>query len=573
MPTATKTKKKNQPMRRRPRNSSLRTPAEWLVEALCGTKGVAGVEVNEKSALSLTAVFACVRAVAEDVAKVPLLLKRIETDGKKTEAVDHPLYDQLRQAPNSEMTSLTFRRTVTAAALLWGNGYAEIQRAGSGAVVAQWPIHPSRVAVMRSDAGVLYYEVRNDKGGVDLIPAHNMLHLPGIGAGVVGYSMLKLGKEAIGCAIAAERFAGTFFGNGTRLSGVLQHPGALGDGAAKALRTAWNEMHQGPENANKLAVLEEGMTFNANSVPPEEAQMLETRVLGVQEACRLFRVPPHKVFEMTASTFGNIEHQALEYVTDALYTWFALWDQEIKRKLISPREKDLFAEHSYKNLIQGDMAARSTRQRELFNIGAITVNEIRVENGLNPVGPDGDILWVNAAMVPAKIAKMGPQKAEPPKPAPAAPAPPPTAKANAAQKIASLVPRHADLLAEALGRVLTQESSRIGVALRQSRFAEWSNSFYAEHADHVRAKVGGVIEAFAEAAWGILSDESMLESAKQAVVDMTRAIAARHVAKSLVEMRNPPVVSEWPTTRARVQAAEEMGRVADLISNLAGVTP
>jgi len=572
---AVKTKKKNTVTRRKPRNSTMRNPSEWLVEALCGTKGYAGVEVNEHSALSITAVFACVRAIAEDVAKVPLLLKRVEAGDKKTDAVDHPLYNLLRQAPNNEMTSLTFRRTVTAAALLWGNGYAEIQRTGSGSVFSLSPIHPSRVKVVRDKAGVLGYEVRNDEGGFDDIPAYNMLHLPGLGAGVVGYSMLKLGKEAIGCAIAAERFAATFFGNGSRLSGVLQHPQTLGVVAAKTLRDSWTEMHSGTENSHKVAILEEGMTFNPNSVAPEEAQMLETRIMGVQEACRLFRVPPHKVFEMTRSTFGNIEHQSLEYVGDALYTWFALWDQEIKRKLISPREKDLYAEHSYQNLIRGDMASRSTRQRELFNIGAINQNEIRRENGLNPIGPDGDVYYVNASMVPIQFAKLGPQKPEPAPEPDTDPDEPPddviAAKTRATQKLAAITPRHCDLLTEAFSRVLTIETDRVRAATKKNGFKEWSDKFYAGHVDHVHAKIGGVIDAFADAAWAILSDETMPEATKQAVFGATRAIATRHIEKSQAEMREPATVNEWATTRAKSQAADEMTKMTDLLSTLAGV--
>lgn len=661
-----KTKKKSRAVtvrRTRPRNSNLRNPAEWLVEALCGTKGYAGVDVNEKSALSVTAVFACVRAIAEDVAKVPLLLKRVKGD-TKTEAVDHPLYDQLRQAPNPEMTSLTFRRTVTASALLWGNGYAEIQRAGSGAVIAQWPIHPSRVRAARTDGGTLFYKVQNDSGQFDDIPAMNMLHLPGIGAGVVGYSMLQLGKEAIGCAIAAERFAATFFGNGLRMSGVLEYPGKnLSDPAFKRIRDQWNAVHQGSDNAHKMAILEDGLKFHEMSTAPNDAQMLETRVLSVQEACRLFRIPPHKVFEMSRSTFGNIEHQSLEYVGDALYTWFALWDQEIKRKLILPREKDLFAEHAYQKLIQGDMAARSTRQRELFNVGGLNENEIRRENGLNPVGPSGDVYYVNGAMVPVESAILtGERKAEDQRlqtlktqadaygiavragvitpnvddekffrtqlglpsvnkavkqswkktdgvrqpitlqsedggggafgrGGGGAPADddtegtegnPPGKSQNrrrvraaravlATQKLTALAPRHRDLLEDSLGRILTQETRRVQDAVKNARFREWAEKFYADHAAHVHAKIGGVIDAFTEAAWAILTDKPMAEAEKQAIFGATKEIAQRHVERSLAEMRNPPAVSEWATTRAKAQAAVEMDVMTDLIRNLAGV--
>lgn len=560
---------------RRVKASNLRTPAEWLVEALTGGEAMTKVNVNERTALSASAVFACVRAIAEDVAKVGLVLKRINREtGVSVEAFDHPLYDQLRQTPNPDMTSLSYRRTVTASALLWGNGYAEIVRDGGGGVRQQLPIHPSRVTPEYDDLRRLQYRVINDDGKMVVIPQANMLHVRGFGHGVVGYSILKLGREAIGLMIAAERFAATFFGSGTRLSGVLTHPNHLGEDAARVLRESWEKMHSGADNQNKVAILEEGLEFKPMSVPPEEAQMLETRVMSVAEACRFFRVPPHKVFELTRATFSNIEHQSLEYVGDSLYTWFVEWEQEIKRKLIRTSEKDLYAEHKYQTLLMGDMAARSTRQREMFNVGAMSINEIRRENGMNPIGKEGDIRWVNGAMVPIEIAKNGPQKAQPtPAEQPErenAPPAPDDSMERRVRKVAAIVPYYEDLLSASLSCVLSYEANHITAAAKRRGFAEWSQKFYADNSEHVRARIGGIIDAFCAAAWSILSDSPFADEHKAAACDATKAIAARHVERSIAEMREPSIVREWAAVRSPDEARSEASKLYEFIINLAG---
>jgi len=287
-------------------------------------------------------------------------------------------------------------------------------------------------------------------------------------------------------------------------------------------------------------------------------------------------VPPHKVFEMSRSTFGNIEHQAIEYVGDALYTWFVCWDQEIKRKLISPREPDLHAEHQFQGLLQGDMAARSTRQRELFNIGAITINEIRRENGLNPIGDEGDVHFINAAMVPAEIAMHGPPQpasgAASPRPAPdpSSPDEPSQPSLDAMDRISAILPVYSDLLAGDFGRILAIETDRIGSASKRSGFADWAKNFYASHADHVHLRITNTVDAFTASAWAILSQKPITDTAKQAVFNETKAICERHVAESVKNMREPSIVAEWATVRAKTQASTEIDNLAELITNLAG---
>jgi HK97 family phage portal protein len=251
-----------------------------------------GKTVNERTAMQTTAVYACVRILAETIASLPLNVYR-STDNGKEKAIDHQLYYLLHDEPNSEMTSFVFRETLMSHLLLWGNAYAQIIRDGRGKVLALYPLLPDRMMVDRTTEGQLYYEYRRDTGYVILRP-EDILHIPGLGFdGLVGYSPIAMAKNAIGMAIATEEYGGKFFANGASPGGVLEHPGVVKDPAR--IRESWNAVYQGSGNAHRVAVLEEGMKFQPIGIPPEQAQFLETRKFQTEEICRIFRVPPHLV--------------------------------------------------------------------------------------------------------------------------------------------------------------------------------------------------------------------------------------------------------------------------------------
>lgn len=372
-------------------------PIDWIV----GRMTHAGARVNPETAITLSAYFACLRAISEDIGKLPLIVYRRLMPRGKERAREHPVYKLLHDTPNADMGAMTLRETLTAHAMNWGGGFAEIQRTGRGTPVALHLIHPSRTSIGRNEAGALTYYVRSG-GKIVPLEAQNVFHLHGLGAdGLSGYPLSVIGREAVGLGQGAEAFGARFFSNDARPGGVLQHPGGLSDLAYKHLRDSWAESHSGVEQSHKPAVLEEGMEWKSMSIPPEEAQFLETRQFQIEEIARWFRMPPHKIQHLLRATFSNIEHQAIEYVTDTLQPWAVRWEHEIKRKLFAEDESEYFAEHLFEGLLRGDLSQRVTFYTGMFNIGAMSQNDIREAENKNPV-EGGDTYWVPMNMQPSQ---------------------------------------------------------------------------------------------------------------------------------------------------------------------------
>jgi HK97 family phage portal protein len=390
-----------------------------------------GVAVSEHTALTYSAIWAAVSVIASQVASLPLILyKRLPTGGKER-LLRHPLYRLLHDEPNSEMTALVFRETLQAHVLLWGNAYAEIERDGSGRPVALWPLPPDRVTPYRESAGLrLRYRVRSaDVTGRDvLFDPIDMLHIPGLGYdGTCGYSVIGKARESIGLGLAAERFGGTFFGNGSTFGGVLEHPKQLGEIAQKNLRQAIEARHQGVDRAHRFLILEEGMQYKRTGIPPNDAQFIETRKFQIADVCRWFNIPPHKLRDLERATFSNIEQQSIEFVTDTLRPWLVRWEQELNRKLVAPTERNIqFAEHLVDGLLRGDIASRYAAYAVGRQWGWLSADDVREKENMNPL-PDGSgqQYLVPLNMVPAGRMDEVIDKQVAPAPPPPAPAPPP----------------------------------------------------------------------------------------------------------------------------------------------------
>lgn len=224
-----------------------------------------GKHVNERTSMQMTAVYSCVRILSEAIASLPLNIFQYTDTGGKEKALRHPLYHLLHDEPNPEMSSFIFRETLMTHLLLWGNAYAQVIRNGKGEVIALYPLMPDRMTVDRDRNGRLYYKYTKsgedaptmDNGSVILSPS-DVLHIPGLGFdGLVGYSPIAMAKNAIGLAIAAEEYGSKFYANGAAPSGVLEHPGTLKD--PSRVRESWQSTFGGSANANKVAVLEEGV--------------------------------------------------------------------------------------------------------------------------------------------------------------------------------------------------------------------------------------------------------------------------------------------------------------------------
>ena len=372
-----------------------------------------GKVVTERSAMQMTAVYACVRILSEAIAGLPLHLYKYNSDGGKEKALNHPLYRLLHDEPNPEMTSFVFRETLMTHLLLWGNAYAQIIRNGKGEVIALYPLMPNRMRVERDRKGQLYYEYtkvhdevpKSKTMTVTLLPT-DVLHIPGLGFdGLVGYSPIAMAKNAIGLAIATEEYGAKFFASGAAPSGVLEHPSTLKN--PEKLREAWQSQFGGSQNSNRIAVLEEGLKYTPISISPEQAQFLETRKFQINEIARIFRVPPHMVGDLEKSSFSNIEQQSLEFVKYTLDPWVVRWEQNLQRILLNPDEKkDYFFKFNVDGLLRGDYASRMTGYATARQNGWMSANDIRELENLDriPTELGGDLYLINGNMLPMQNA-------------------------------------------------------------------------------------------------------------------------------------------------------------------------
>ena len=368
-----------------------------------------GKPVNERSAMQMTAVYSCVRILAEAVAGLPLHLYRYTDSGGKEKAIGHPLYLLLHDEPNPEMSSFVFRETLMTHLLLWGNAYAQIIRNGKGEVLALYPLMPNKMTVDRDENGELYYtyqraneEAHTMEGSSVVLKPSDVLHIPGLGFdGLVGYSPIAMAKNAIGMAIACEEFGAKFFANGAAPSGVLEHPGTIKDPAR--VRDAWQSQFGGSANTGKVAVLEEGMKYTPISISPDQAQFLETRKFQINEIARIFRVPPHMVGDLEKSSFSNIEQQSLEFVKYTLDPWVIRWEQSIARALFSTEEKkEYFVKFNLEGLLRGDYVSRMNGYSIARQNGWMSANDIRELENLDriPAEDGGDLYLINGNMLP-----------------------------------------------------------------------------------------------------------------------------------------------------------------------------
>ena len=374
-----------------------------------------GKPVNERTAMQTTAVYACVRILAEAVASLPLHVYEYQDDGGKKLVHDHPLYYLLHDEPNPEMTSFVFRETLMSHLLIWGNAYAQIIRDGAGRVLGLYPLLPDKMEVQRDDKGNIYYVYSRNSdenptfkeyGNIKL-KAEDVLHIPGLGFdGLIGYSPIAMAKNAVGMTLACEEYGASFFANGANPGGVLEHPGVLKD--PSKVRESWNSVYRGVSNAHKIAVLEEGMKYQQIGIPPEEAQFLETRKFQINEIARLYRIPPHMVGDLDKSSFSNIEQQSLEFVKYTLDPWVIRWEQSLQRSLLLPGEKGkYFIKLNVDGLLRGDYQSRMNGYAVGRQNGWFSANDIREMENMNPI-PDeegGNRYLINGAMT--KLADAG----------------------------------------------------------------------------------------------------------------------------------------------------------------------
>jgi HK97 family phage portal protein len=355
-------------------------------------RSLAGPLVTPDTAVTVPAVWAALRYLSQTVAVLPWhVMKDTSAGGELApkSRVDWLIW----QRPNPEWSSFQFRETLTHWALRYGNGYAEIERDIYGRPLAMWPIHPNRVDVCRDkESGELVYEVRNEISAKVELPARDMFHIRGFGEGVVGLSVIEYAAESIGWARAAQLFAAAFYGNGATPTTVVLNKKPLRDQGLARQKAEFEQLYRGPRNSHKTAFLDNDADIKRIGLNAQETQLLETQQFLVEEICRWFGVPPHKVMHLLRSTFNNIEHQAIEVVVDSISPWAKRFEDEANYKLFGgSRWRGFYTKMNMNALLRGDTKARMELYRGLVMIGVLSPNDVLRLEDMNTIGPDGDI--------------------------------------------------------------------------------------------------------------------------------------------------------------------------------------
>ncbi|KKK63442.1 hypothetical protein LCGC14_2994230, partial [marine sediment metagenome] len=328
------------------RGISLADFDKYLEYQISGQASQTGVHITNDTAMAYSAVFNAVEVIAGSVASLPFILYKRLNNGGREPAVNHPLYSALKFLPNPEMTSYVWREISMSHLLLWGNAYSEIKKFGNRQEVGElWPMNPAKVTVKRNDNKRIIYILDEGAGKKRTLRAEQVLHIPGLGFdGRVGYSVLTLAREAMGLGLGMETFQSRFYGAGTNLGSIFEHPGRLSKQAHENLEKDLAEKYAGLAKSQKAIILEEGMVYKKVGMPLNDAQFLESRISNYWRL-PLFNIPPPKLKDLTHATFSNIEHLQIEFVQDTLRPWLVRWEQEITRKLLDEGERRrLFAE-------------------------------------------------------------------------------------------------------------------------------------------------------------------------------------------------------------------------------------
>jgi HK97 family phage portal protein len=347
------------------------------------SRSAAGVRITSDNALQVTAVFACLRILGETVASLPLHLLERMAEGGKRQAREVPLYRLLHQQPNDWQTSFEWREQAVLHIGLWGDAYSEIKGAGTGTQLI--PLHPSRMKVERIENGRLRYKYREDKGSETVYSQDQILHVRGPSDdGVHGISIVESCKDAIALARACELHGARFFGSGARPGFVLSTDGQLNAEAREQLRSQWDRRHGGVGNSHSTAVLTGGLKpYDIPQINNTDAQFIDARRYQLEEIARLFRVPMHLLGVMNGG-YGSIEHAGLDFVQHTILPWLRRFESAFMRDLIADDDR-YQVEFDVRGLLRGDAASRSAYYRAMWDIGALSTNDILELENRNPV--------------------------------------------------------------------------------------------------------------------------------------------------------------------------------------------
>jgi HK97 family phage portal protein len=476
---------------------SLENPQNWLMKMFGGNATLAGVDVDADTAMKYSAIWSAVNRISGTIGFLPFnVYERVGERGKK-KATAHPVFDLLRYRPNPFMTAQVFRETLQAH-VLWGNGYAEIERDGASRPINLWLLLPNMVRPVMEN-GQLVYKVTDRRKNIEaVIPAEDMLHIPGLGYdGLKGYSVIEYMAENTGLSLATEKNMAGFLGNDSSPPGYLESDNPLKKETMDETEKRWEEKHRGTDKKYRVAILHSGLHWKASGISAKDSQLIETRTFNVTDVARWFEISPHLLADLGRATWGNVESLFTEFVVLTLQKWITKWEQECNRKLFSELERArYFAEFLISGLLRGDTASQTASFTAGRTGGWLCVNDIREMINLNPID-NGDIY-----LEPLNMKEAGQTIVQVP---PAKPAP----DANQANNYRAL-------LYDTWRRITTKEVNALRKAGDNGQFDTFIDEFYAEHRNYVLQLIEPVLRLLADKAdVNVLVDSYVIEQKTQ----------------------------------------------------------
>jgi HK97 family phage portal protein len=505
------------------------------------------VSVTDRTALESPEYFAGVRNIAEDLSTLPLIVYRRLGDRKRARDPEHPLYSVLHDEPNEEMDPVQFVEMMQAWLMIRRNAYAEIQRTNGGKVVALWPIPTNRVYIQRIN-GELVYRVTLAPGEVDRVTGQNysvldrsrIFHLKAFALdGCVGEASINMHREAIGVALALDRYGAAFFGNDATPGGVYEVPGELSDVAYQRMKKELEDPNQGLENKHRIQLLEGGTKFHEITVPNDKAQFTESKRYATEQMARLNRIPPHKIGDLSRSTNNNIEQQGIDYVISSIRPPAVRWERAISKQLLSSADRRThYAEFLLDALMRGDAKGRADALAVQRQNGVINADEWRELENMNAIeGGGGQVYLVNGNMIPVD------QAGRPPKDK--APSAASTRRAPARRSRPAFDAERVfrPMFVAAAERCLRKEAAAVGKAVEREfrgkgmkAFEGWMVDFYREQAATVQQAFVPIAVSVGEALRGVTGPDlgewaeeysrSVAASRLRVTSDEVRAIAS-----------------------------------------------
>ena len=363
-------------------------------------------DVTAESAITQTPVWAAVNLISGTLGSLPLILYKEIPNGGKERDRESDLYDKLRWQPNSFQTAVEFIEMGQGHLCLRGNFFARLETNRVGDLTSIVPLHPDRIQLKMVN-GVVEYHYKEKAGQPRVFSSEEILHVKGLSSdGLIGYSPITVGAGAIALSNSAEKYGTRFFHNSAMPSGILSHPGKLKPEARSNIKQSWNTAHGGGKQ-HSVALLEEGLSWTALSVSPDEAQFIETRKFQAEEIARLFNVPPHLLMLLDRSTFSNVTEQNRSFATNCIRPWATRWQQALRKSILERfATKGAFVEFDLDDLLRPDTIARATANQILLQNGALSIDEWRTKENLNPIDdPAGSVHWMPLNIAPVSVAE------------------------------------------------------------------------------------------------------------------------------------------------------------------------